>query len=135
MYQSADFGGAKQSFENGQELTIPDKNEITAGVRPVYHMTDTFGLAFEYGITSVKNAFADSDDNGDNTYKDATLQKWTLAPLFGLGRSYWEYGKPQLRLFYTLAQWSDSLRGSTGGEVYKNHTVGWSAGAQVELWW
>lgn len=134
FYQSADFGGARQTFDNGQALTLPDKVELTGGVRPVYHFSDVFSLAFEYGASQVRNAFAEENDLGDFEFKDATLQKFTLAPQAGLGRDYWEYGKPQLRLFYTYAMWSDSLKDSAPG-VYQNEANGWSAGAQMELWW
>jgi maltoporin len=76
----------------------------------------------------------EENDLGDNEFKDVTLQKFTLAPQAGMGREYWEYGKPQLRLFYTYALWSDSMKETAPGP-YTGDTTGWTAGAQMELWW
>jgi maltoporin len=134
FYQKTDFGGAKQGFANTQVLEVPDKEELTFGLRPVYHFTDIFSLAFEYGSSQVRNAFVEENDLGDNEFKDVTLQKFTLAPQAGMGREYWEYGKPQLRLFYTYALWSDSMKETAPGP-YTGDTTGWTAGAQMELWW
>lgn len=125
LYQNVDFGGAKDAA--GEE--VKGKTETTIGTRPVFHVTKTFDLAVEYGLTNVANAFQDASGE----YKAASLNKLTLAPQISRGEGFW--GRPQLRLFGTYAKWNEDSKGKVGGPVYANDTTGWSTGAQVEAWW
>jgi maltoporin len=124
LYQNADFGG----LENVAGDKIPNKTELTLGVRPVYSFTDTTALAFEVGTTKVDNAIYDGKD-----YKASQLNKLTIAPEVTAGKGYW--ARPTLRLFATYASWNDDSKGAIGGDVYKGDTNGFSTGAQLEAWW
>ncbi|MBP9706400.1 MAG: carbohydrate porin [Oligoflexales bacterium] len=135
FYQQLDFGESLSRANNDQIMQRPDKKELTLGVRPVMHLTDTLDLAFEYGYTQVANAIMAQNNQGDFTFYDTKLQKLTIAPQISSGREFWAYSKPQLRLFYTKAFWDNASKGHVGGDVYKTDLAGWSAGAQVEVWW
>lgn len=106
---------------------IPNKNELLVGVRPVYHLNDTAGVALEAGLVTVKNAFLVGTD-----YKDSSLTKITLAPQL-TGAGFW--ARPQLRLFATYATWNDESKGAVGKPIYATDTKGFTTGAQIEAWW
>ncbi len=99
-------------------------NWISAGIRPVYHLSDNFSLALETGVDYV--------DNGPTGVKDY-LFKGTLAPQLSLGKLF--FSRPVLRMFGTYAQWGSGFKGSIGGNAYKNATSGASFGLQAEAWW
>jgi maltoporin len=129
LYQDVDFGGAKNI--DGDD--VPNKTETTVGLRPAYHFSKTFNVALELGLTKVTNANANVN-SGTDAYIDSSLQKITLAPQLTTGDDYW--ARPSLRLFVTHAQWNEDTKGSdVGGKVYANDTSGFSAGAQMEVWW
>ena len=127
LYQTTDSGNVKSSV-TGKD--VPTKNEMLFGVRPIYHFNDTEALAFEYGMTSVKNAVVSGTE-----YKDATLNKVTLAPQLTAGEGFW--ARPTLRVFATYASWNEASKGAVGqgGNVYASNTSGFSTGAQLEAWW
>lgn len=96
----------------------------SAGVRPIYHFNQYFGLAFEGGVDHI-------DDNGPG--QTGTLYKMTLAPEVSLGNKF--FSRPVLRAYVTYAAWTDSFKGSVGGNDYMNDTAGWVWGMQMESWW
>jgi maltoporin len=61
------------------------------------------------------------------------LRKYTIAPQIGAGRKF--FSRPQLRTFFTYADWSNGYRGLVNGVPYKNKTAGLSYGVQAETWW
>lgn len=130
LWQSADFGGAK----TGDGVTIPNKNEVTFGLRPIYSFDENYSLALEYGYTQVDNGIKVAGTSSAKTeFKDAQLQKITIAPQVGIATGL--FARPQLRLFATYAKWNDDAKGRVGGDVYKTSTSGFSYGAQTEVWW
>ncbi len=136
MYQALNFGGSQLLFNDGTTQKAPVKNEITTGIRPVYHFSDTLGIALEYGMSKVHNALAHKADNGDWEFVDSRFQKFTIAPQVTASRDFWAYGKPQIRLFYTQATWDDNSKGLVAqNSPYQDKRSGWSTGAQVEMWW
>ena len=128
LYQDVNFGGYKDELDE----EIKNKVELSTGIRPVWHVTKGFDLALEYGLTSVAD-YKSTDSNGNTIYKDAQLNKVTIAPTFVAGDSYW--ARPQLRLFATYASWDEGSKGQIGGDVYAGDKTGFSGGAQIEVWW
>ena len=96
----------------------------SAGVRPIYHFTKNFDLAWEGGVDHVHDVGAGPS---------GTLYKLTLAPEVSLGNKF--FSRPVLRVYVTYAQWTDGFKGSVGGNDYMNDTVGWVWGMQMETWW
>lgn len=113
IYQDTNYGG-------------PDSSEKWAsfGVRPIFHITDTFSIALETGVD-----FVDSEPLGVNDY----LWKITLAPQLTRGRKF--FSRPSLRAFITYAKWGEEFRGKVGGSAYRNELEGLSYGVQLESWW
>ena len=97
---------------------------FSAGVRPVYHFNKNFGLAFESGVDHVA-------DNGPG--QNGTLYKFTLAPEVSLGNKF--MSRPVIRAYVTYASWTDSYKGSVGGNDYMHDTAGLVWGMQMETWW
>lgn len=128
LYQDVSFGGAKDGF--GDE--IPNKNELTFGLRPIYSFTETTALAVELGSTTVKNATG-TPGATETEWTDGQLSKLTIAPQVSAGKGFW--ARPQLRLFATWAQWNEDSKGQVGEGKYASDTTGFSTGAQVEAWW
>lgn len=97
---------------------------FSGGVRPVYHFNNRFGIAFEGGVDHVID---------DGPGRSGTLYKLTLAPEVSLGHLF--FSRPVLRAYVTYAGWTDSYRGSVGGNDYRRDTGGWAWGMQMETWW
>ncbi len=97
---------------------------ISAGVRPIYHFNNFFGLAFEPGVDHV-------DDSG--IHQSGTLYKLTLAPQVSLGDKF--FSRPVIRAYVTYAAWTESYKGYVGGNDFMNDTSGWTWGMQMEVWW
>ncbi|WP_260738599.1 maltoporin [Tunturiibacter lichenicola] len=98
------------------------------GARPEIFFTTYLSLAFEAGFdhTDGYNATVNGPVEG-------WLRKYTIAPQIGAGRKF--FSRPQLRTFFTYADWSNGFRGLVGGIPYKNKTAGLSYGVQAETWW
>ena len=98
------------------------------GARPEIFFTTYLSLAFEAGFdhTDGYNATVNGPVEG-------WLRKYTIAPQIGAGRKF--FSRPQLRTFFTYADWSNGFRGLVGGVPYKNKTAGLSYGVQAETWW
>jgi len=113
VYQYTDFGD-----------NAPEQQWVSGGVRPIWHITDSFSLAFEGGVDWLSETMA-----GDG----GTIGKLTLAPQVSLGDEF--FSRPVLRAFITYATWSDGLQGEVGGADYADRSSGWSWGVQMESWW
>jgi maltoporin len=107
---------------------------VSVGARPVYNFTKYFGIAFEGGLDIVKP----QTDGADTGF----LGKFTIAPLIRAGNGF--FARPELRLFATLAFWSDSIScpamvenpsNCVGGQAYRGDKVGVTFGLQGESWW
>lgn len=105
-------------------------NWYSMGARPIFYFSKHLNLALEASIDSI-------DDKLNN--RSGTLTKFTTALQISADRGF--YNRPVMRLFITLADWSDELKGAglvgstPGNAPYANDTQGWSIGAQAEVWW
>lgn len=113
VYQYTDFGGNQ-----------PDQQWVSGGVRPIWHITDTFSIAFEGGVDWISETTLGSG---------GTLGKLTIAPQVSLGDEF--FSRPVLRAFLTYAMWSDGLQGEIGGPDYASQDSGFTWGVQMESWW
>lgn len=113
VYQYTDYGD-----------NAPYQQWVSGGVRPIWHITDHFSLAFEGGVDWI----SDTDLTGGGT-----LGKLTIAPQVSLGDQF--FSRPVLRAFLTYAMWSDGLQGEVGGPDYAGRNDGWTWGVQMESWW
>jgi maltoporin len=113
VYQYTDFA-----------TDAPEQQWVSGGLRPIWHISDVFSLAFEGGVD-----WASSTQNGDG----GTLGKLTIAPQVSLGNDF--FSRPVLRAFLTYAMWSEGLEGEVGGLDYSDRTSGWTWGLQMESWW
>lgn len=113
VYQYTDFGDQ-----------APDQQWVSGGIRPIWHITDAFSVAFEGGVDWVSDIVG-----GDG----GTLGKLTLAPQVSLGDQF--FSRPVLRAFVTYGLWSNDLEGVVGGPDYATSESGWSWGLQMETWW
>lgn len=113
IYQYTDFA-----------TDAPEQQWVSGGLRPIWHISDVFSLAFEGGVD-----WASSTQNGDG----GTLGKLTIAPQVSLGNEF--FSRPVLRAFLTYAMWSQGLEGEVGGLDYSDRTSGWTWGLQMESWW
>jgi maltoporin len=102
------------------------------GVRPAYHINEYFKVSAELGQDRVKPS---NLSPGDGT---RTLTKFTIAPTLVAGGGFWS--RPEIRLFWTHANWNTKARdywggvaGGTGGR-FGSDTSGNTIGAQVEAW-
>lgn len=113
VYQFTDYG-----------TDVPDQHWLSGGLRPIWQITDAFGIAFEGGVD-----WASSTQGGEG----GTLGKLTIAPQVSIGNEY--FSRPVLRAFLTYATWTDGLQGEVGGLDYDEKTSGWTWGVQMESWW
>jgi maltoporin len=113
VYQYTDYHNAQGTLQ-----------WFSAGVRPIYHFNNYFGLAFEAGADHVEDTGIDPS---------GTLYKFTLSPQVSLGNKF--FSRPVIRAFLTYATWTDSFKGQVGGNDYANDTDGWTWGIQMESWW
>jgi maltoporin len=103
----------------------PDTNQLwlSAGVRPIVHLTRHLSVAFEGGVDWTKSASAG----------EGTLAKLTVAPQVSISDRW--ASRPVIRAFMTGAFWSDGFMGQVGGLDYATSTDGLSGGMQMEAWW
>lgn len=112
-----------------------DVHWATAGVNPIWHITEYLGLAGEVGIDYVSHRSPTSADWNYAGY----LWKAAISPQVAVGRGYW--ARPLVRAYFAYANWADSLlrsaeiRRRVGGLAHQDTTHGMSLGVQVEAWW
>lgn len=92
----------------------------TIGGRVAYAFTNNFKLQGELGFSQNK------PDGGDTS----RLTKFTIAPTLTVGPNY--YDRPELRLYYTHANWNETYR--LNNPQYGGDKSGDSVGIQVEMW-
>ena len=110
------------------------RNIVTVGIRPVYWISDNIaiqGVAAGGYIDNVRSqtgaAFGRSGEEGIFTIAP------TIKPKGGF------FTRPEIRVFATLATWSNSLKGTqaSGNNVPYNNanaSYGWLFGSQMEIW-
>ncbi len=100
----------------------------SAGTRLGFALAEHFKLLGEVGYDLVKKS-----NGADPQY----LAKFTVAPALTAGRGFMT--RPELRLFYTWAMWSETARGATvdSGRLYTatDFLSGATFGLQGEAWW
>jgi maltoporin len=123
--------GVFEIFDNGQGDF--NRTWISAGLRPVYHMTKYMSLASELSFDYIS---IDTNDDGDADLS-GPLMKFTVAPQISAGNSFWS--RPVVRAFVTAAYWGEDLIGSVGENYYgdpaNDAQFGMSFGVQAEAWW
>lgn len=117
VYQHDSGPGYKQSW-------------ISAGVRPVYALTEHVKLQADLGHDVVNPGKGPS----------RRLTKLTVGPALAMGKSF--LSRPELRLFYTYAKWNKAARDAAasgtalaGDGPFSGATHGSSIGVQLETWW
>jgi maltoporin len=135
--KNSNWNGAMFFGFGAEKLNGMKNKTMSLVVRPVYHFSENYSLAFEAGTTSVK-------PSGSGTQR---LSKLTIAPQLSMGKGFW--ARPALRAYYTYAKWNQAaqtaapvanpggvVNGKKGNEVaYANKTSGSTFGVQMEAWW
>ncbi len=96
---------------------------VSVGVRPIWHFSNYFSLATEFGWDYTKQ------DGGDS----GSLLKLTIAPQ--ITQTNTAMSRPALRLFITYAFWSDAFVGQVSPFSYGDKNEGLTVGIQAETWW
>jgi maltoporin len=112
-----------QRSESGDPATTTS-HWLSVGARPILYFSEYASLAIEGGLDWVRDGA---------TRSEGSLRKLSVAPQLAAGDTF--FSRPVLRLFFTYAGWSPSLRGLVGGAPYAERTSGISYGGQVETWW
>ena len=128
MYQKVDYNGEKIT---NTTFEIPDKNELTVGIRPIFKLSPEWSLVGEVGYQKVENGIANTSTG---KFEDSQLTKYTIAPTVAPAVGIWV--RPALRFFATYAQWNDASKGRVlTSASQSDDKSGLSAGAQLEAWW
>jgi maltoporin len=103
-------------------------NWYSAGARVGVAMSEHVKLLGEAGYDLVKKS---------NGADPQLLAKFTIAPALTAGKGFMT--RPELRVFYTWALWSEAARGATidSGRLYTDslYLSGATFGIQGETWW
>jgi maltoporin len=110
--------------QRGFDPTTGTNQWFSTGARPIVFFSEHTSLAVESGFDWVKD--------GQGRY-EGWLRKLSIAPQVGAGREF--FSRPVVRLFFTYANWSPTLRGQVGGAPYANRLSGMAYGLQGETWW
>ncbi len=113
----------------------PYQHWATAGVRPIWHFTDSFSIALEAGVDWASRSTWTTSLGGMTVpaRRGGMLGKITLAPQISFGDQF--FSRPVIRAFVTYGFWGSGLEGQVGGIDYARDTSGFSWGLQMESWW
>jgi len=113
----------------------PYQQWATAGIRPIWHFTDSFNIALEAGVDWVSRSTWTTPYGGAiiPARRGGMLGKITLAPEISFGDQF--FSRPVIRAFVTYGFWGSGLEGQVGGGDYAQETSGLSWGLQMETWW
>ncbi|MFW7379672.1 MAG: carbohydrate porin [Oligoflexus sp.] len=137
FYGVADFGGRKDS--QGEELE--NRNTFAIGARPTYMFSDHHSIEADYYYSLIENGVPYQDRNFQTKYDgkpiDRELHKLTMA--YVLRPLPFEWAKPVIRFYGTVAKWNDKTKGDnylTGylRPLYENKTTGYTIGVMGEAW-
>ena len=110
------------------------RNIVTAGIRPVYWISDNIAIQGAASGCYIDNVRVDSGTPAFG--KDGAYGIFTIAPTIKPKGGF--FTRPEIRVFATYSIWSHSLRGTSasGGEPpYNGNTnQGWLIGSQMEIW-
>lgn len=126
------FGGQLVGIYQRDEKPTGNQTWKSFGIRPAYAFTENFKLVAELGHDMV------SPSSGPTRH----LTKFTIAPTLAKGKGFWS--RPELRLFYTYAQWNKAAQDAAGDNrddplsssgVYGSKRHGSTVGLHLESWW
>jgi maltoporin len=120
-WQVGNFGGQAVAHVQQDDSVQYKTISTSIGGRLSYAFTNNFKLLVEAGVSSLKP--------GDASRQ--TLSKFTIAPTISTGKGFFE--RPELRLFYTRAQWNEAAE--NGGNGLPTGRSGNRYGLQAETWW
>ncbi|HJU50576.1 MAG TPA: carbohydrate porin, partial [Pseudogulbenkiania sp.] len=129
---TTNFGGQLVGLYQEDRTDSGTQKWMSFGIRPSYAFTEHFKLVTELGHDRVQPASGPT----------RTLTKFTIAPTLAMGKSFWS--RPELRLFYTYAQWNQAAQEAAGDNandplsssgVFGSRRHGSTVGLQVESWW
>jgi maltoporin len=131
-YQFDDQGfTARRVNSNGSvSTTSSDAHLFTAGIRPVWWIWGPLALQGQAGYSYLNNVRDPSVSAFGNS---GSFGIFTIAPTIKPRGGF--FTRPELRIYATLAVWSDSLKGAVGDTYYANNNYGWNFGIQAETWW
>jgi len=121
-WQTGNFGGQVVAHIQEDDSTQFKTRSTSVGGRASYAFTTNFKLIGEVGVSTKKA--------GDNDTQKLT--KFTIAPTLATGKGFFE--RPELRLFYTHAQWNDAATAGGNG-LPTDRTSANRFGVQAEIWW
>jgi maltoporin len=107
----------------------PEQDWYSIGVRPIFHFSNYFNIALEYGFDMVdpKNVPAAGTSN---------LHKITLAPQISAGNKF--FSRPVFRFYVTHAIWDGDAQAQgifPVGNPFADDKDGTVIGFQFESWW
>jgi len=106
----------------------PDRWYASAGVRPIYMVSDYVALQGELGVDWVDR------NHWDGSVEDSMLYKITFAPTIKAGGSF--FARPEIRAFVTYGWWDNMPSWYTpGGLDSGDQKHVWLFGVQAETWW
>lgn len=126
------IGGALMlAWQRDRGGNVPSQDWWSIGARPVFAFGEHFKLAVEAGRDEVR------PQRGPTQH----LDKATVAAILTLGPGF--YKRPELRVFYTYADWSRDAqlagRSNTvpllGASLDQPPSQGGTFGVQLETWW
>ena len=132
-YQFDDQGfTARKVNTNGTVSTTgSDAHLFTFGVRPVWWLWGPLALQGQAGYSYLSNV---RDPERSSAFGNSgSFGIFTIAPTLKPRGGF--FTRPELRIYATLAVWSDSLKGAIGSPYYANNNYGWNFGIQAETWW
>src|SRR5271157_470039 len=110
------------------------RNIVTAGVRPVYWISDNIALQGVAAFSYIDNVRVDSGTPAFGRSGQSGI--FTIAPTIKPKGGF--FTRPEIRVFATYAVWSNSLKGTSasgGNPPYNGNTnQGWLIGSQMEIW-
>ncbi len=121
-WQVGNFGGQAVAHVQQDNSTQYKTLSTSIGGRAAYSFTTNFKLVGEVGMSTKKPGSADMQ----------RLTKFTIAPTLSTGTGFFD--RPELRLFYTRAQWNDAAAAGGNG-LPSSNTSGNRYGVQAEIWW
>jgi maltoporin len=110
------------------------RNIVTAGIRPVYWISDNIAIQGAAAFSYIDNVRVDSGTPAFGRSGQTGI--FTIAPTIKPKGGF--FTRPEIRVFATYAIWSNSLKGTTaagGNPPYNGNTnQGWLIGSQMEIW-
>ena len=129
------FGGYVRSFKDsdGNKYDNDDFVEYTFSLRPHFFIHENFYLAFEISHQLKDMNGLTTLNNGETKSIRPQVTKFSLIPIVTYGGG--NYGRPQLRLVYTLAYQNDDAKLSYNKEDFRaKHSVMHYFGLSAEWW-